>query len=150
MRLPVIGPLYRMISVERFCRVLAALAKAGVPLPDAIEVSAASTNNSIFERRLVHVSDTLVRGGGLSEPIQETGVFPVAARQMIRVGERTGALDAQLSKAATYYEREVDFRIKRATELFEPTVILVVGLLVGFVAAAQVSAMYSIFSHVKG
>jgi type IV pilus assembly protein PilC len=149
MRLPIIGDMYHMISIERFCRVLSALTRAGVPLPDAIQVSAASTNNSIFEDRMELVRDTLIRGGGLSEPMIETELFPVAARQMIRVGERTGALDTQLAKAAAYYEREVNFRIKRATEMFEPTVILGVGLIVGFVAVAQVAAMYSIFSHVK-
>lgn len=149
MRLPVVGELFHIISIERFCRVLAALAKAGVPLPDAIEMSAASTNNSIFEDRLVVVRDTLIRGGGLSAPVAESGIFPVAARQMIRVGERTGSLGHQLTKAAGYYEREVTFQMKRATDLFQPAVILFVGLMVGFVAVAQVSAMYSIFNQVK-
>ncbi len=149
MRLPVVGVLFHMISIERFCRVLAALAKAGVPLPDAIEMSAASTNNSIFETKLAVVRDTLVRGGGLSAPMIESGIFPTAARQMIRVGERTGSLAHQLTKAAGYYEREVSFRMKRATDLFQPAVIMFVGVLVGFVAVAQVSAMYSIFSQVQ-
>jgi type IV pilus assembly protein PilC len=149
MRLPVVGNLFHLISIERFCRVLAALAKAGVPLPDAIEMSAASTNNSLFESKLGVVRDTLVRGGGLSAPVVESGIFPIAARQMIRVGERTGSLGHQLSKAAGYYEREVTFQMKRATDLFQPAVIMFVGGLVGFVAIAQVSAMYSIFSQVK-
>ncbi|MBI5088205.1 MAG: type II secretion system F family protein [Actinobacteria bacterium] len=141
--------LFHLISVERFCRVLAALAKAGVPLPDAIEMSAASTNNTVFISKLDVVRETLVRGGGLSTPITESGIFPIAARQMIRVGERTGSLGHQLSKAAGYYEREVAFQMKRATDLFQPAVIMFVGGLVGFVAVAQVSAMYSIFNQVK-
>lgn len=149
MRLPVIGELFHLISIERFCRVLAALSKAGVPLPEAIEMSAASTNNTIFEEKLAMVRDTLVRGGGLSAPIVESGIFPIAARQMIRVGERTGSLGTQLSKAAGHYEREVSFQMKRATDLFQPAVIMFVGCLVGFVAVAQVSAMYSIFSQVQ-
>lgn len=150
MRLPVVGPLYHMISIERFCRVLAALATAGVPLPEAIEMSAQSTNNTVFQRRLEIVRDALLRGGGLSAPMVETGIFPVAARQMIRVGERTGTLGRQLTKAAGYYEREVGFRMKRATDLFQPAVILFVGCLVAFVAVAQVAAMYSVFSQVQG
>ena len=149
MRLPVIGDLFHLISLERFCRVLAALATAGVPLPRAVEVSANSTNNSIFTAKMAVVRDVLIRGGGLSEPMVESGLFPTAARQMIRVGEQTGALGEQLTKAAAYYEREVAFKMKRATDLFEPTVILVVGLIVGFVAVAQVAAMYSIFGQVK-
>ncbi|MCU1364672.1 MAG: Type fimbrial assembly protein PilC [Ilumatobacteraceae bacterium] len=149
MRLPVIGNLFHLISLERFCRVLAALATAGIPLPDAIDVSAESTNNSVFRTKLAVVRDVLIRGGGLAAPIIESGIFPIAARQMIGVGERTGALGQQLGKASSYYEREVSFHIKRATDLFEPMVILLVGLIVGFVAVAQVAAMYSIFGQVK-
>jgi type IV pilus assembly protein PilC len=149
MHLPVIGDLFHLISLERFCRVLAALASAGVPLPRGVEVAANSTSNSIFTTKIAVVRDVLIRGGGLSEPMVESGLFPTAARQMIRVGEQTGALGEQLGKAASYYEREVAFRMKRATDLFEPTVILVVGLIVGFVAVAQVAAMYSIFGQVK-
>jgi len=149
MRLPVIGDLFHLISLERFCRVLAALATAGVPLPRAVEVAANSTNNSIFIAKMAVVRDVLIRGGGLSEPMVESGLFPTAARQMIRVGEQTGALGEQLAKAAAYYEREVAFKMKSATDLFEPTVIVLVGLIVGFVAVAQVAAMYSIFGQVK-
>ena len=149
MKLPVIGNLFHLISLERFCRVLSALVTAGIPLPEAIEVSADSTNNSIFIVKMRAVREVLIRGGGLSEPILETEMFPVAARQMIRVGEKTGLLGNQLGKAASYYEREVGFHMKRATDLFEPMVIMFVGLVVGFVAVAQVAAMYSIFGQVK-
>jgi type IV pilus assembly protein PilC len=90
----------------------------------------------------------LIRGGGLYAPLIESGIFPIAARQMIRVGEKTGSLGNQLHKAATYYEREVTFSMKRATDLFEPTVIFTVGIIVGFVAVAQVAAMYSIFGQI--
>ncbi len=149
LKLPVLGELVHLVAVERFCRVLAALAKAGVPLPEAIQVSADATNNHVFQTKLAVVREALVRGGGLSEPIEESGIFPIAARQMIGVGEKTGLLAVQLGKAASYYEREVTYRIKKATDIFEPMVIIFVGALVGFVAVAQVAAMYSIFSQIK-
>ncbi len=149
MRLPLIGNLYQLISLERFCRVLSSLSLAGVPLPFAIGLSAESTNNSIFQKGMVGVRETLVRGGGLYEPILETGLVPIAARQMIQVGERTGMLGNQLSKAATYYEREVGFSMKKATDMFAPLVIVFVALIVGFVAVAQIAAMYSIFGQIK-
>jgi len=95
------------------------------------------------------VRDTLIRGSGLYNPMVASGIFPLAARQMIQVGERTGSLGDQLAKAATYYEREVAFKMKKATDMFQPMVILFVGLIVGFVAVAQVAAMYSIFGQVK-
>lgn len=146
---PVLGNLFDLIALERFCRVLGALVEAGVPLPSGIEVSAASTNNSYFEAKLAAVKDTVVRGGGLSAPVTESGVFPTAARQMIRVGEQTGSLGVQLSKAANYYERELGFSMKKATELFQPAVILFVGFFVGFIAVAQVAAMFSIFRQIR-
>jgi type IV pilus assembly protein PilC len=149
MKLPVIGNLFQLVSLERFCRVLASLSSAGVPLPVAIGLSADSTNNTLFQTQMLLVREALVRGGGLYEPMAETGLFPIAARQMIQVGERTGMLGQQLGKAASYYEREVTFNMKRATELFQPAVILLVALVVGFIAVAQVAAMYSIFGQIK-
>ncbi len=149
MKLPVIGNLFQLISLERFCRVLASLSAAGVPLPLAIGLSADSTNNTLFRTSMLTVREALVRGGGLYEPMAETGLFPIAARQMIQVGERTGMLGNQLGKAASYYEREVTFTMKKATELFQPAVILVVASVVGFIAVAQVAAMYSIFGQIK-
>jgi type IV pilus assembly protein PilC len=149
MRTPVIGNLFQLISLERFCRVLSSLATAGVPLPVAIGLSADSTNNTLFQTRMVNVREVLVRGGGLYEPMAESGLFPIAARQMIQVGERTGLLGNQMGRAASYYEREVTFAMKKATQLFEPVVILFVALIVGFIAIAQIAAMYSIFGQVK-
>jgi type IV pilus assembly protein PilC len=149
MKLPVIGNLFQLISLERFCRVLSSLATAGVPLPAAIGLSADSTNNSLFQNGMRDVREVLVRGGGLYEPMADSGLFPIAARQMIQVGERTGLLGSQLGRAASYYEREVTFAMKKATQLFEPVVILFVAAIVGFIAVAQVAAMYSIFGQVE-
>ena len=149
MRTPVVGDLYHLICVERFCRVLAALTSAGVSLPDGIDMSARSTNNTIFQDRMLPVREALVRGGGLSKPMTESEMIPTAGLQMIRVGERTGGLAVQLGKSATFFEREVAFKMKRATDLFQPIVIVLVGCLVGFVAIAQVAAMYSVFGQVR-
>jgi type IV pilus assembly protein PilC len=149
LKLPVLGELVHLIAVERFCRVLAALVRSGVPLPDAVQVSADSTNNTVFQTKLATAREAMMRGDGLAGPIQATGIFPPAARQMIRVGESTGSLDEQLQNAATFYERDLRFRLKRATDMFEPAIIVVVGLLVAFVAIAQISAMYSVYHQVK-
>jgi type IV pilus assembly protein PilC len=149
LRLPVVGELMHLVCVERFCSVLATLVHTGVPLPDAVAVSADSTNNRVFQTKLLTVRDAMMRGDGLARPIQASGLFPPAARQMIRVGESTGSLDAQLHSAATFYERELKYRLKRFTDMFEPAILLVVGGAVAFVAIAQISAMYSIYHQVK-
>ena len=96
-------------------------------VPDAVQVSADSTNNSVFQAKLATVREAMMRGEGLARPIQASGLFPPAARQMIRVGESTGSLDAQLENAAKFYERELKFKLKRATDMFEPAIILIVG-----------------------
>ena len=149
LRLPGIGDLVHLIAIERFCRVLAALVQTGVPLPDAVQVSADSTNNRLFQKKLATVREAMMRGEGLARPISASGLFPPAARQMIRVGESTGSLDVQLRNAAVFYERELSFRLKRFTDMFEPAIIVVVGGMVAFVAIAQISAMYSVYHQVK-
>ena len=149
LRLPAIGKLMSLIAVERFCRVLATLVQSGVPLPDAVQVSADSTNNYVFQTKLAFVREAMMRGEGLARPIQATGIFPAAARQMIRVGESTGSLDTQLQNAAVFYERELNYELKRVTDMFEPAILLVVGAAVAFVAVAQISSMYSIYHQVQ-
>jgi type IV pilus assembly protein PilC len=149
LKLPAIGGLVHLIAIERFCRVLATLVHTGVPLPDAVQVSADSTNNRVFQSKLTGVREAMMRGEGLARPIAASGIFPAAARQMIRVGETTGSLDQQLDAAAAFYERELTYRLKKATDLFEPAVILFVGGVVAFVAVAQISAMYSVYHQIK-
>jgi type IV pilus assembly protein PilC len=149
LRLPAVGGLVHLAAIDRFCRVLAALVHTGVPLPDAVQVSAESTNNSVFQGKLAIAREAMMRGEGLARPIAATGIFPPAARQMIRVGESTGSLDSQLHNAALFYERELSYRLKRFTDMFEPAILLVVGGMVAFVAIAQISAMYSVYSQVK-
>jgi len=149
LRLPVVGDLVRTAVIERICRILSSMIRAGVALPDAMRVTAESSNNAVYREGLSTVRDEMMEGQGLAEPLGRTGLFPGAARQMFRVGEETGTLDAQLATAATFYDRELDVKIKRFTGLFEPAVIIFMGVIVGFVAVALVSAMYGIYHQVK-
>jgi type IV pilus assembly protein PilC len=145
LKLPVIGETVRFAVIERFCRVLASMAQAGVPLPEAMSVAGDTANNAVYRRALVGARERMIRGEGIARPIAATELFPVAAVQMFRVGEDTGSLDQQLETAAEYFEQELDYKIKKLTTLFEPAVIILMGLIVGFVAIALVSAMYGIF-----
>jgi type IV pilus assembly protein PilC len=149
LRVPVVGVTIRYAVVERFTRLLASMIAAGVPLPDALQVATMSLRNLVFERALLRARLQLLDGAGLAAPVADTALFPGVATQMIRVGEETGTLDTQLEVAAQYYERELDYKIKKLTTLIEPVVVLVMGLVVGFVAVALVSAMYGVFSGVK-
>ncbi len=148
LRMPAVGSLVSHAMLERFCRTLGSMVRTGVPLPDAMLVTAHAMTNRVFRTALTDAREGMLRGEGLATPLARTGLFPAAARQMLRVGENTGSLDQQLSTAATYFDRELDHEIKRFTSLFEPIVILGVGLVVGFVAIALVSAMYGIYKQV--
>ena len=147
--LPIIGPTVRFALVERFCRVLASMATAGVPLPEALQVATESVRNRVFMRALSRVNQEMLEGHGLAVPLSRTRLFPGTAARMIRVGEETGSLETQLEVTARFYESELDYRMKRLTALFEPAMIIGVGLIVGFVAVAMVSAMYGIYSQVQ-
>ena len=148
LRIPIVGDMLRHAIIERFCRVMASMVSAGVPLPVALQVSAAVSNNRPYRDGIMEARDALLRGERLAGPLAATGLFPGSANQMLRVGEDTGSLDQQLTTAATYFDRELDGKIKRFTSLFEPAVILFIGIVVGFVAVAMVSAMYGIFNQV--
>ncbi len=148
--LPVIGDAVRFALVERFCRVLASMAGAGVALPDALRVATESLRNLVFMRSLEGVAEAMLHGEGLAGPLARTRLFPSTAARMIRVGEDTGTLDDQLEVIAKFYESELDYKLKKLTSFFEPAIILVMGGMVGFVAVALVSAMYGVFNSVQG
>jgi type IV pilus assembly protein PilC len=147
--LPIVGVVVRYALVERFCRVLASMAAAGVALPEAVRVATESLRNRVFVRSLSRVNQELMEGQGLALPLSRTRLFPATAARMIRVGEETGTLETQLEVTAQYYEGELDYKLKKLTAIFEPAIIIVIGLVVGFVAVAMVSAMYGIFGQVN-
>ncbi len=148
LKVPVVGETIQYALVERFCRVLSSMVGAGVNLPEALRVTTESLKNKVFIKRLGEVGDAMLEGQGIAAPLARTQLFPGTATSMLRVGEETGSLDTQLEVTAEYYEVELDYKIKKLTSLFEPLVIVVMGLVVGFVAVALVSAMYGIFNQV--
>jgi type IV pilus assembly protein PilC len=125
------------------------MTKAGVSLPEAMEVTTKSAGNSVFMDKFEISRHAMVSGAGLARPLIETGLFPGAARQMMTVGEETGTLDDQLATASEYFNRELEVKIRRFTAMFEPLTILMVGVAVGFVAIALVSAMYGVLNGFK-
>ncbi len=149
LKLPVAGDLVQAAVLERVCRVLSSMVRAGVDLPEAMSVTSDAANNAVYRRGLEKIREEMMEGQGLAAPLARTGLFPGAAKQMFRVGEETGTLDTQLETAAVYYNRELAVKVKRFTSLFEPAVIVMVGAVVGFVAVALISAMYGIYNQVK-
>lgn len=148
LRVPVLGETIQYALVERFCRVLASMVGAGVNLTEGLRVATDSLRNRVFMKRLGEVNEAMLEGQGIATPLARTRLFPGTATSMLRVGEETGSMDTQLEVTAQYYEDELDYKISKLTALIEPIVIIVMGLIVGFVAVALVSAMYGIFNQV--
>ena len=149
LRIPVIKGIVEYAILERFCRILAAMVKAGVPLPDGMKTTTDATSNVVFRERLEIAQVEMMEGAGFSKPLAATELFPGAAKQMFKVGEETGTLDQQLEVASTYFDRELESRIKKFTTMFEPIMIIFVGVIVGFVAVALVQAMYGVLQGAK-
>ena len=149
LRIPIIKGIIEYAILERFCRILGAMVRAGVPLPDGMQTTTEATSNAVYRERLTTAREEMMKGAGFSAPLAATELFPGAAKQMFKVGEETGTLDEQLAAASEYFDTELEVRIKRFTTMFEPLMIIGVGLMVGFVAVALVSAMYGVLGGVK-
>ena len=148
LRAPVVGDVVRFTVVERFCRILTSMLQSGVPIPDALSLASSGSNNFVFRQSLEVARREMLEGDGISRPIARTKLFPPTVTSMMRVGEETGTLDDQLEVVASYFEAELQYKLKRLTNLFEPLAVIFVGIFVGFVAIALVSAIYGIYNQV--
>lgn len=149
LRLPLFGKMVEAAIVERFCRTLADMLVAGVPITQTFPVVIESTRNRVYKRALRSVAAHMSIGEGFSRPLKRTGLFPPIVTQMIKVGEETGTLDIHLTEAAELYAEELDMRIKRMTSVIEPSLILCVAGIVGFLAISMIEAIYSLAGTIK-
>src|SRR5829696_6167222 len=149
LKIPIIGGIVEYAILERFCSVLHTMLKAGVAVPSAMQTTIEAVSNVVYREQLDIARQQMLEGAGFTQPLIETELFPGAARQMFKVGEETGTLDQQLEVCAEYFNRELEYRIKTFTTLFEPIMIIFVGVIVGFVAIALVSAMYGVLNGVQ-
>ena len=133
LKIPVWGQVNRKIAIARFSRTLATLLQSGVPLLSAMEIVRNVVNNIIIGEAINKASKDLEEGKGLSGPLTQSGIFPPLVTEMIAVGEQSGTLERMLNRIATAYETEAQTDILVMTSLLEPIMILVMGLIVGFI-----------------
>ncbi len=144
LRLPLLGEVVLKTETARFARVLGTLLKSGVPVLTALGVVRELSGNRILGRAIDRVGDGVRRGAGISGPLSESQAFPIMAVHIVRVGEETGRLEEMLLKLAADLESEVRRLVKRLMGLLEPSIILVMGLVVGFIVVALLMAIFSI------
>jgi general secretion pathway protein F len=144
LRVPLLGDVLRKMETSRFARAMSTLVANSVPLVQAINIAAGILNNVSFTRALKAVAQGVKRGEGIAGPIRRAKVFPPLAAHLLTVGEETGKLDAMFARMADIYESETRSGIKRFTALFEPLVILVMGVMVGALILSMLLAITSI------
>jgi len=148
LKTPVLGLVLRKIAVARFCRTLATLISSGVPILEALEITAKTAGNAIVEDAIMATRKSIEEGKTISEPLKETEVFPPMVVHMIAVGEQTGALDAMLSKIADFYEEEVDAAVENMLTLLEPIMILFLGIVIGGIVISMYLPLFSLLSKI--
>jgi len=149
LKVPVIGMLIRKVAVARFTRTLSTLISSGVPILDALMITARSAGNRVVEKAVLQARQTVTAGGTLAEPLKQTPVFPLMVVHMISVGENTGALDSMLSKIADFYDDEVDSAVAALTSLLEPLMICFLGVAVGGIVVAMYLPIFKMVTLIK-
>jgi type IV pilus assembly protein PilC len=150
LRIPLkIGEVVQKVALARFARTLGTLSAAGVPILQALEITATSSGNWVIENALLKSRDSIREGISIYKPLEDEPVFPPIVTRMIAVGEETGDIDGMLAKIAEFYESEVDATVKALTSIMEPVMIVVVGGIVGVIVISMYLPMFRIYDLVK-
>ncbi len=142
-KLKLMGEIIRKLETARFCRTLGTLLKSGVPLLQALNNAKEVINNQVIASSIDGILKGAKEGRGIAIPLSDSNIFPPLAISMIKVGEETGQLDTMLIKVSTTYEKSLRVAIKRFVSLFEPVMILTMGLIIGFIVISMLLAIFS-------
>src|SRR5918998_1590615 len=150
LRIPAkIGAVLQKVALARFARTLGTLSAAGVPILQALEITATSSGNWVMENALLKSRDSIREGIPIYKPLESEPVFPPMVTRMIAVGEETGDIDGMLTKIAEFYESEVDAAVKALTSIIEPIMVVIVGSIVGAIVISMYLPMFEIFKLVE-
>lgn len=149
LKVPVLKTIITKIAVARFARTFAALTSAGVTVLEALEVTGGAIGNVVIENELRDAAKQVRNGKPLSEPIAASKYFPAIVAQMLTVGEETGQIDTILVKVADFYEEEVDTVIDSLSSIIEPVMIVIMGSMVGLIAASVMGPITSLGQNIE-
>jgi MSHA biogenesis protein MshG len=149
LRLPALGPLFLKVAIARFAHMLSILFESGLPMIESLAVVAQSVGNRIIAGEVMKIAENFRRGKEAMDQLEEGGVFPPLAVQMMRVGLETGALGRMLTELAAHYDREVKYASRRLTNVLEPLLIFGLSGLVLVMALAVLLPMWNLISVFK-
>jgi type IV pilus assembly protein PilC len=125
------------VAVAKFTRTFGTMVSSGVPILEALDIVARSAGNKVIEKALLKARSSISQGKTISEPLEESKIFPVMVTQMIQVGESSGELDTMLNKIADFYDDDVDAAVATMTSMLEPILMVVLGSLIGGLVIAM-------------
>jgi len=149
LRIPLIGDLIRKSAISRFSRTLGTLISSGVPILDALNITARASGNRVIHDAIKRSVLSIAEGETITQPLKQCGVFPPMVTQMISVGEKTGGLDEMLSKIADFYDEEVDAAVAALTSIIEPVIIVFMGVVIGGILIAMYLPMFDIIGQIQ-
>jgi general secretion pathway protein F len=149
LRFPVYGTIYKKVSVARFARTLGTLLSSGVPIIESLRIVKTVVQNKIMEIAIENSMTEIMDGSSLAAPLKKSGVFPPILVHMVSVGEKSGSLEEMLMKAAESYEGDVETTVAGLTSVIEPLMIVIMGMLVGFVVLSILLPMLEMSTIVR-
>jgi type IV pilus assembly protein PilC len=149
LKVPIIGILIQKVAVARFTRTLGTMISSGVPILEALRITARASGNRVVEKAVMQARAAVTSGRTLSEPLRMAAVFPPMVVHMIHVGESTGALDQMLAKVADFYDDEVDTAVGALMSLLEPAMIVILGVIIGGLVVALYLPIFKIVTLIK-
>jgi len=148
LKMPLIGSIAIEHNVCHFCQITSMLLKAGLPLPQVMDIAIQTSGNRIIRQALGDVREKLLQGQGWSQPMAENELFPPLLVEMVAVGEKTGTMDSTLATLSDYYEERVEQRINTLVSMIEPVLTVAIGLVVAFIALSLITPLYSILRSI--
>ena len=148
LKTPVIKMIITKVAIARFSRTFASLMSAGVGVLEALDVTGGAIGNKVIEAELKEAAKAVKNGKQLSEPLSESKHFPPIVSQMLAVGEETGQIDTILIKVADFYEEEVEAVIDGLSSIIEPLMIIVLGAVVGLIAASVMGPIANLSKNI--
>ena len=149
LRIPVVGSILYRALMARYARSFSLMLEAGVPLPQALELSSRAIDNAWLEGKIMKIKEGIERGDSLTRTHNQSGLFPALILQMIAVGEESGQVDQLLGEVAGFYEREVDYDVKTLSDRIEPVMIVFMAGFVLIMALGIFLPMWEMYSIQK-
>jgi type IV pilus assembly protein PilC len=147
--IPILKNLNEKVIISRFTRTLSTVLSSGITLIQGLQVTSRVVGNKIVENKILEVREMLVKGSGLAEPLKKVGFFPPMLCSMIKIGEESGSLDDILDKTADFYDDELETAIQQFTSILEPMMILIMGVIIGFMIISVMLPMFNMYSNIN-